>query len=372
MVERSSISSSERSRPGNGRPIAVYVCLAIVCLVEIILHWVPERVLHGYGEGLASYYDVRHSIEDYGSADVIALGTSRGRESLLLPALGRAIKDSTGQTLRVASYACAGSRADEMLQVMRLVRQSPNRPRLALYFITPAMLLGERPNLQRLEMLGSYSHMYRGRIGQILPAIIDARIWNLRCWMDRHYKTFRYRHRLRHAVMTLSRGRSPLSAVQGQETIWQRYNAGRSLLTHPISQQRVREYARQLLDDDGQYVVATSQLLALSETLTLCRESGIPVIMIEAAISRPLGDAFSPQLKQAFRDSVESVLREYDMPLYTMSDIGVSLTDGDFREQSHLNRRGAAKVTEAVNRSFAHLLRESRDDKMTHAGAVAD
>jgi len=70
MVVHSSTSSFERTFPGTGVPWAVLMAFLIGLGVEFILHLMPAKMLLGYGEGLGTYYEVLHTIEEYGPAEI--------------------------------------------------------------------------------------------------------------------------------------------------------------------------------------------------------------------------------------------------------------------------------------------------------------
>lgn len=345
---RSSISSSEKSFPKRGFPKALVAAMVIIVVLEIILHLLPKDMLLGYGQGLSSYYEVKHTIQTRGPAEVAVLGTSRGRESIVVPELVALVRDRIGRDITAANYSLAGSHADEQLQVARLLMASESKPAIILYFLSPLILQGDEANLQRLGILGRFPDMFAGRTGQVIASSTEKPFWNLRNWIDRNYYTFRYRHRFRYLMTSAIRRRQPISPIQGDYTMWQLYAAERSLETHPVSVERIQGYVARLLDENGQYVIGERHLTALAETIALCQTHDVPIVIMAAAISPDLDTQLPDQVKNTFHDSIAAVTGAAGLEFYTMAEIGADLDRGNFREQSHLNRSGGEIVTRAV------------------------
>jgi len=352
MARRSSISSSEKSFPGPGRPWAVIGAVALVVLVEVVLRLVPDAHLLGYGRGVATYHDIRHTIEQLGPADVSILGTSRGREAVDLPYLRARVADTTGQEITVASYTSPGSHADEMLQVARLLTGDPAPPRLVVYVVSPTMIQDPGVNWPQLDALGAYPARFAGRTGQFFTGIFDRWSFQWRQWLDHHYLTFRHRDRLTFLITSLVRRQAPTSAVQGDLTVWQRYEPELSLASRPVPAFRIQGMADRMLDADGRYHTDPREVQDLATTLALLRDHGVPVVLLDAPLSQPLREAMHPALIADYLDVVRGVARKWGLEVHDVADLGVALTDADFREQSHLNQQGARKVTAALVERF--------------------
>jgi len=333
-------------------PKAMFVALGLVLLVEIVLHIMPGDWLLGYGPGLGSYYDVLHTLQTRGPAQVSVLGTSRGRESIVQPLLREMVRERLGKEITVANYSLAGAHADEMHRVARLMFAGAEKPEIVLYFVSPKMIKADPPDHQRLGILGVFPDVLGGRIGQILAAQSEEPLWRLRQWLDGHYYTFRYRHRIRWTLTAWARGRRPESAVQGDFTTWQRYGGDRSLATHPVSAERIDTYASQLMNGSGVYCVGEDQLAAVAATAELCRTHGVPFVLLEAAISEDLQEHFPTGVTETFTNALQSTARTVGVEVQTMSMVGADLDHTDFREQSHLNRQGGEKVTRALADRF--------------------
>jgi hypothetical protein len=330
----------------------VILAVAVVVLVEVVLHALPDQALLGYGRGLSAYYDVRHTVEQLGAADVVVLGTSRGRESVVQPLLREVVGAQVGHPITTASFASPGSQADEMLQIMHLTLESPRKPGLVLYFLSPSMFQAASSDRSRLEVLGQSTDRFAGRPGQVLTRELDqlTRAW--RRWLDAHYLTFRHRHRFRYLLVSAFRGRQATSAVHGEMTMWQLYDARRSLETHPVPRARIRRYVERTLDPDGVYRPVPRQVTALEETVRLCREHGVPIAVLHAPLSPDLLAETPAQLEQTYQEIARNAAAVAHQQPLTMDDLGVRLTRADFREQSHVNRSGAEKITRALAREL--------------------
>lgn len=344
----SSTSSSELTRCGTGFPTAVALAVAIVLAVEIVLRMLPASALLGYGDGLGAYYEVRHTIERQGAAEVAILGESRAREALLMPMFDDLCERSLGREVSTANYACPDARTSEMLLVTREMLDSSTKPALVLYLISPRGLLGDDRSVQREEVFGVFPNATGGSTALALASFAERPMWELRNHLQDLYYTFRYRYRFRNYLASAPRGREMLSPVQGDETTWQRYVPNRSLVTHPISDEHIRDYVARLLDEDGQYVLGNTRIAALREIAEMCSESGVGLVLVSAPISDDLARLKPAGLVDRFNEIVRSVAEERGMRFLTVADLGVQLERADFREQSHLNRRGAEKLTRAL------------------------
>ncbi len=345
---RSSTSSSERTHCGSGFPWAVVVAACLVALVEVAVHLTPTRSLLGYGEGLGTYYEVRHTIEDKGAAEVSVLGESRGRESIVMPDLDKLSEGRLGREIYTANYSCPDAKSTDMLLVTREMMSARTKPKLVVYVISSRGLLGDDHSVQREEVFGVFPNEYGHGTAQKLASFSEYPLWQVRNALQRHYYTFRYRYRFRNVFASVPRHRAMLSPVQGEETTWQRYMPNRSLATNPISDAHIQDYVARLLDADGKYVMGQTRVEALREIVALCARNGVKLAFVAAPISDDLNRHLPAGTQERFREIVRNVANEGGVPFLTPEDLGLSFDRSDFREQSHLNRRGAEKVTKAV------------------------
>jgi hypothetical protein len=348
MAVPSFISNFERSHPGAGVPWAVVLAVLLVVAVELAMHLIPTRSLLGYGEGLGTYYEVVHTVEEFGPAEVAIVGCSRGRETIVMPVLAGMLESRLGRSVYAANYSCPDARTSEMLLVGRLLTESATPPHILLYVISPRALLGNERSVMREEVFGVFPNEYGNSPATFLASFGERPLWEVRNMLQDNWLTFRHRYRVRSLLSSLPRGRWPMSPLQGDETKWQRYGRNRSLETHPVSDQQIHNYVARLLDDEGKYVLGDTHVAALSEIAQSCAESGTKLILVSAPISEDLARNMPVGVLERFSDLMEQFATENSVPFITSGDLGVTFGREDFREQSHLNRRGAEKMTAAI------------------------
>lgn len=353
----SSIFSSERTLPGRGFPWALLAAIVLVVLVEGILHVVPKRQLLGYGKGLAAYSEVRHQIEDFGASDIAVVGSSRGRESLLMPELSRLAAEITGEKVTASNYSCPDGKADELALVVQKLTSGPRRPRLVLCMVSPRILHGNDVNPQRLEVLGWRDTTADTRMSSLFTHPTNQLFWQFREFLEAHYLTFRHRDRFRRLATGVIRNRRYESPVLGGLTEWQIHTPRRSLVSHPVSEARVRGYVDRLIDDQGAYVFGESRIAGLKEVAGICSRAEVPFAFVEVPVSGLLQSHYPADLYPRFRRTMHEIAATGGHTFFELEDMSVAFEPQDFREQSHLNLAGAAKLTQAVfTRVVAPLL----------------
>ncbi len=344
----SSTFSSEVRRQGAGFPWAVVIAGLLVVGVEVALHVAPAQSLLGYGEGLGTYYEVRHTIEDSGPAEVAILGSSRGRESIAMPNLREALATGTGRPVTAANYSCPDAKTNEMLLVARALTAGDMRPRVIVYIVSPRALLGEDRSASREEIFGVFPNEYGQRQATVLASVSEYPLWEVRNGLQEHWLTFRHRYRARAFMSSLPRGQVPTSPVQGEWSRRQRYGWSRSLVTHPVSEERIRAYVGRLLDEDGAYPIGDTRIAALADLMQACRDAGTELVLVAAPMSDDLVRNLPDGTMARFDAVVSSLAADHGVAYVPAQALGLHLGREDFREQSHLNRRGAEKLTERL------------------------
>ena len=104
-----------------------------------------------------------------------------------------------------------------------------------------------------------------------------------------------------------------------------------------------------------------SRVAALETALREFREAGTRIVLAEVPLSRLLTEALPADVYPRFYDYVEAAAEGAGAKLIRVRALDVTFVDGDFREQSHLNRHGAGKLTGALaDRAIIPALRELR------------
>ncbi len=135
--------------------------------------------------------------------------------------------------------------------------------------------------------------------------------------------------------------------MRGELTRWQQYYSDRSLVNCPVSSVRVRAYINRLLRD-GRYPLSKRAVEHLDSTIKLCREKGVEILFFELPISTILRDHLPPGVVDRAREMIRQVCDANAVHFHTIEGLGLSFTDADFAEQSHLNYKGALKLTRSL------------------------
>jgi len=322
--------------------------VVLVLLAEAGIRALPLDTVLRYGEGLGTYYEVRHTIEQRGAAEIALLGSSRGRETVVVPDLQARVAAALGRTPSVANYSCPDAKTSDMLHVVDLLGSSAQPSRLVLYFVSPRTLHGEGENIQRQDVFGIFPDQYGRSTAHWLASLSERPFWDLRNALIRDYATFRHRYFIRNLLANTPRGRRPVSPVQGEETTWQRYNATRSLVSHPVSEAQIRSYVARLLDDDGRYVMGDERIRDLEAVVASCRRAGMELILVGTPLSAELALHYPRGVIEDYYRAVDDLSRRLDVEFLTTDLLGLRFGRDDFREQSHLNRQGAERMTAAL------------------------
>ena len=172
----------------------------------------------------------------------------------------------------------------------------------------------------------------------------------------RYVHAYRYREEIGAAFATpasedfwerlhsgLTRRDTPRSPMRGDLTVWQR--------TMPsISRNVAAEHVRRYVDSlwiPGEWSMERQER-ELGAILTHCREAGVPLALFEVPTAPILRAHLPKGAYRRYRVAVARAAEAHGVPFLSVEDLGLELTHRDFREQSHLNQRGATKLTRAV------------------------
>jgi hypothetical protein len=345
-------------------PAAALVALGIVAAVELVFRAIPPQWIIPRESGEIEYYTSRYAIDAFGPAEVSIVGSSRAKAGIVLPELHASLRSRRGAPVTVANYSTAGARADESHAMVEYLLRA-GRPRILLYGVTPRDLLGNEPRYARSSIFWSASDWMRAaredRNGamRVLPVFIRSII-------GQHYYTLRYRHRpfaliedfwraaklrrdgiARFSIVQILRGEPSPDPAFGGLTRGQQFDRNRSLVTHPISEEHVRLYVQGLLEY-GQYPLGARRLEELRLTIDAAQRAGVPIVFFETPISDRLRRNKPPGTYDAFLGHMRALCDSTGTPFLEVGELGIQFDDRDFLEQSHLNLRGASRLTEAL------------------------
>lgn len=341
----SSIFSSEKSVPSTKEPVAIFVGVVLLLLLELFVRLIPSEYRIGYTPAIGAYYEVKHQIEAYGSADIAVVGTSRAREGIVMPDLLSVTTKLTEKTPSAANYACAGIRSTEVESLIRLLLSSERKPKLILYLVSPRILKGEEtserferlffaPDESNLPENNQFNSLYH--FNPIINYLMD------------HYYTLKHRMRIHALTLSFARGRIPSSPVKGELTTWHRYEADRRLSESGLTAEDARRYVQRLSEKDGTYVLGSSRLRAIERTIENCKKAGVPIVFVEIPLAKMLKDAYPIGLYESFIEKFKVAALNGGVRFYELKQLGINLNDDEFREYSHLNLDGAKRFTIAV------------------------
>jgi hypothetical protein len=319
------------------------------------VRWVhPSGTVPYSVDGVGEYRALAPELEAFGPARVSIVGSSRVREGLLLPHLHRHLERELGAAPSVASYALGGARAAEVELVVRKLLAADAPPDLIVYGLTPRQLVDKsRPrNSSYLWDLAGWweeRRMRGGMVDQFLPQA-------LRNELVRHVYAYRYREEIGAAFAApasedfwerlgtgLTRRDTPLSPMRGELTVWQRT---KRLISWNMGAEHVRRYVDQVWTP-GEWSMQRQER-KLGAILTRCREAGVPLVLFEVPSAPILREHLPKGAYRRYRVAVGRAAEAHGVSFLTVEDLNLEPTRRDFREQSHLNQRGAAKLTRAV------------------------
>ena len=371
--------SAPKSRPlPKGYPWALTWALVIVAAVEVGMRQLPRDTLLPYRVDVnVEYESLARYLEDEPLADVCIIGSSRSRDGLLAPVLAETVERETGQPLCVSNYATTAARAAENATVVQaLLRQGT--PRLIVYGVSPRQF-AERRQLEQSAALWDASDWWSAwrRDPQLAidywPVMAQNELaqWS---WL------FRYRRRptclaydFYESLRMLRQWPSWEACVhsrvfplpyrcEGSGVTSEPAPNEVSLVNRPVTVARVESFLDRVMVD-GQYQVRGSQADYLRSMLATCRDAGVPVLLVEIPVADILRAHYPPNVYDDFYAVMAEIAGETGVRFIPVSELGLTFTDEDFLEQSHLNVRGGHRLTERVTElAIVEMLQSHRHE----------
>ena len=366
MAARSSTSSSEHGTQGPlpneddaplaavrgaaGRrafPRALVLAVALVLLFEIALRGSGWPKHFPYELGRMEYGIAAAQIERAGAAEVSIVGSSRTRESIVVPLMAQRLTERLGRPVSVANYASSGAyTTDFEATTKRLLRATP-KPKVILIGISERDLIyagriwDEVGPFRNVDDLRESIHE-RGVEGlEELPVMIRSSI-------GRRWRTLGLRDMLRFEIVAqlTSTAVEPFpSPAEGGLSIWQRTSPSRNLAKKPIKKSRVLERSAAFRFEQFPHTQLGD---SLDDLMSACDEAGVPLVIYEVHQSKALRDALPKGFYKRFTDFVHEHVGRHGDRFVRLEDLKLKLNDADMREPSHMSFRGASKLTEAL------------------------
>jgi len=288
--------------------------------------------------------------------DVAILGSSRAANGVIASRLTSLLVQA-GARVKVGAHSLSGGRAEETLYAMERARDVARLPRVWLWALTPLELGGrpEKPSLQatylwrlpdwwreRRELHAAADHYLPGVLVNELarsswvvrtrfvvePNVVDdvgPDSWNA----------------LRAGFVPDARRPSLM-----QGALHHNHRGRRRFVAHSVSPQAAARYRD--LAFHGDSALDPFQARHLELAARTAADSGVRLLFLEVPVS-PRFEAVMPAgASSAFRNLVGAVARRHGFRFVTSEDLGVDFGADDFRDVTHLNFRGATKLTTAA------------------------
>ena len=370
MVKSSTISSFKAWwTPAAG------LALVLVLLAEFVLAPLtpPERIFafdqNNYERPGRQDYEALRVLLTFPQkpADIAIMGSSRPRDGILAPLLAAQLKLNLGRSVDVVNYAAVGFRAfDFEVLAQRLIAEPRVTPKVVVLPINPRFLQeeAERDNL-RFSLMGFdqvghelKTHGLSAPL-HLVETILSNGVANL----------YALRLAAREWVEgTLPADFKPLESnpifggrvkLQIQDADWLRANKVlTSLENTPVKDEQLAEYVK-VEWPAGVRHLGEAETSAFVRTLRRLRAADVHVILMDLPMSDVLRAAIPQEGLQAYRAFLQETAAQGNISYIAMGQFPPFL-DRDFREQSHLNRSGATKLTQFVSVVLTQYL-EGRD-----------
>lgn len=355
MVKAPSSTSSSRRKAGP--PWGLASALSLLLLLEVALRGLNPagRIAVGSEESDLGYRSVPFELEA-GVPDVLVVGSSRARRGVLSPALSQALA-AANRPSSVKNFALAGAEAEEVELVVRRIAEAKQHPKLIVWALSARELESrdERPSshvryLWRPQDWRRARRDVGGQADRYLPHAVrnEAARWSY---------IARYRFELREVLQESPRNltwqrlsriiapeREPSTPMQGgMPSIFRKSDRNEA---KSVSRARVKRYLGKAYREQGWPRIYQAE--HLQAAVRSAQSAGIPILLVEVPVHEMLERAMPRGTQQRFRKYLQEVEDRYQVPVVSVEELPERFEPEDFREQSHLNYRGAVKYTRAV------------------------
>lgn len=333
-----------------------------------------------YTPGVRAYRAFDAEVDELGAAPVSIVGSSRSREALLVPPLAEAWGLPAGPG-GVANYSMAGSQAADVEVVVRRLLGADPPPRLLVYGMSARQLQAGDDRLEgKGQFLWRLSDWWRvrGELGSDADRLLPAALKNE---LAAQSVLFSFRGELVDALQDKDPGALPKA--------WARLWAPPSTKAHPMrgtlppwQQGRNRNASRKVSDAHVKKYVGTRfdipgwpdtwQVPHLRALVDVAQAAGVTVIFVEVPLNDRLRRQLPPGTEEGFRRVVREVAAAHGVRFLEADSLGLTFEDADYREQSHMNLRGAERFSRAVASALRPDVEHALGRSAPREGAPAD
>jgi hypothetical protein len=324
-----------------GFPWAFTLALLIVLIVEIVVRQVEPKRLIPYTSPRLEYQAVRSYVDAYGPGDVSFVGDSRTRAGVLITDVAKAGLPLQG--LPAGNYGLSAANMPVVDTVTRYLLRQPSRPRLILYGASPHHLYSTARNVDRLANFWDVRDWWRAgglrdwQTRREIPTVI-------RNYLGDAWHTFEYRE---YPPVTLSRlllGEPSHCVIVGELTVAHQREPNVSIVERPVTPEWETWFFKGW--SEGQ-PINQKNITLLRALIEECRAANVDFVMYEMPAAGILRKRIGP-LYDNYIAAMQRVATETGVPFLTVEDLGLTLTDREFAEYSHVNLPGARLITRAL------------------------
>ena len=346
-VEVAAQVAPEGELPRGGFPWAFAGAILILLLVEYSIRAADPKSVIPYQLGEQEHHAVAAYLDAVGPADVCFIGSSHTREGVIVGELQKRCRRA-GLPVEVANYGVSGARADGAELVANRILAAERKPRLIVCGVSPRDLRSRNPDWTRLAIFWDLGDWYRNlpgnpaRVGPLFPQVLRQEI-------GRRYLTLRYRELPRYwlAAWLGTVGADPCSIHGDELSAW--HQEERSLKTRAVPEERMEEYLEQnRLNDGSETDGDRREQAALVRLMRACRAAGVPLVLYEVPMSDHLAERLAPGLNDKHVATLTELARREGVRFVRREEFRMYIGEGGFREHSHLNHKGALKLTKEM------------------------
>ena len=329
-------------------PWALLGAIFIVLLAEGVLRYSRWPKILPYEMGRMEYVVAAEQIARAGAAEVSIVGSSRTRESLIVPLMASRLSDAAGRKVTVASYACSGAYTSDFEAVIKRLLRDGNPPKVILVGLGERDLIDGGRLWDQVALFQNLREVREDFDERGVDALNDLPVV-ARQHAGHYWRTLGLREFLRFRIVerVLGNNRPRVkSPAEGGLTIWQTSSPSRNLVKKPVKKSRVLERAESTRDDE---MPSPALANSLNDLAYECQRRGVQLIFYEVHRSNALRKAFPRPLYARFLRIIDDVADRNGARFVKLGDLGLKLTDSDMREPSHMSYRGAQRLTETLS-----------------------
>jgi hypothetical protein len=308
-----------------------------------------------YASSAQEYRVLPYELARNGAGTIAIVGSSRTREGVSVPDLQKALGTNLQKDQRVAGYALTAARAEDVREVAnRLISASPP-PGLVLYGVSPRQLTPKRHAYAGRSNMWSLGDWWKTRwsegreadrqLGRATRYSLGKLSYLLRFEPEIRASLQRKEEALKHLKGTLTRSRGHRnSPMRGNKTSWQAKSPRK---VRKITRKRARSYLKNVTE--GEPLELSEEMLdSMQVTLETLLKNEVDVVLFEMPVHGVLESVYPEGLMTQFDSMMAELSSRTGVPYLSAEDLELNLKGRDYREQSHMNLRGARKVSKRL------------------------